>query len=260
METKNPIQSAERIFSILEYVAHNGPVGVVEIGNALELHKSTVHRMLLSLISMGYVEQNEETVKYQLTFKIVQLSSLFLSKIDIYTVVHPYMEKLAKECQETVHLVERTGSDVVYIDKVEPMGLRDRSIRMASHIGLLRPMYCSAVGKAILAELPKEEFYSIWDNSNPEKKTEYTITSLDKMEEELELIRSKGYALDNEENEIGVRCIAGAILDYNNSKYAFSISAPISRMTDERIEELSKYVLTMKEELSKQLGNPLSKS
>ncbi|HHU71627.1 MAG TPA: IclR family transcriptional regulator [Clostridiales bacterium] len=256
METKNPIQSAERIFNILEYVAHNGPVGVVEIGNALELHKSTVHRMLLSLISMGYVEQNDKSGKYQLTFKLVQLSSIFLSNIDIYAIAHPYMERLAKECQETVHLVERTGSDVVYIDKVEPAGPRDSSIRMASHIGLLRPMYCSAVGKAILAELPKEELYSIWENSNPEKKTEYTITSLDKMEEELKMIKMKGYALDNEENEIGVRCIAGAILDYNNnSKYAFSISAPISRMTDERVEELSSHVLKMKGELSKHLGN-----
>lgn len=257
METRNPIQSAERIFNILEYVANNGPVGVVEIGIALELHKSTVHRMLLSLISMGYVEQNDKSGKYQLTFKIVQLSSMFLSNIDIYTIAHPYMEKLAKECQETVHLVECTGSDVVYIDKVEPAGPRDSSIRMASHIGLLRPMYCSAVGKAILAELAKEELYSIWNISNPEKKTEYTITSLDKMEEELNMIRAKGYALDNEENEIGVRCIAGAILDYNNkSKYAFSISAPISRMTDRRVEELSIHVLQMKEELSKELGNP----
>lgn len=255
MEAKNPIQAAERIFRILEYIADNGSAGVVEIGAALDIHKSTVHRMLLSLISMGYVLQDEKTGKYVLSFKLMKLSSLFLAKMDIYTIAHPYIERLANECQETVHLVQRTGPDVVYIDKVEPIGLRESSIRMASHIGLLRPMYCSAVGKAILAELPREEVHEIWARSLPEKKTAYTITSLDQLEEELNLVRRSGYALDNEENEIGVRCIAAAIKDYQSSvRYAFSISAPVSRMSDDRVLSLSENVLKMKEELSRRFG------
>lgn len=256
MENKNPIQSAERIFHILEFIAANGPSGVVEIGTALGLHKSTVHRMLLSLISMEYVMQDEKTGKYELTFKMVRLSSQFLSKIDIYSIAHPYIERLANACQETVHLVQRTGNEVVYIDKVEPIGLRESSIRMASHIGLMRPMYCSGVGKAILAELPMEEVHEIWEQSNPEKKTEYTITSLEQLELEIASIKTKGYALDNEENEIGVRCIAAAILDYQNkAKYAFSISSTVNRMTDERVVELATHVQNMKEELSWRLGN-----
>ncbi|HBI72066.1 MAG TPA: IclR family transcriptional regulator [Lachnospiraceae bacterium] len=256
METKNPIQSAERIFHILEFIAMNGPSGVVEIGTALDLHKSTVHRMLLSLISMGYASQDEETGKYELTFKLVRLSSQFLSKIDIYAIAHPYIERLANECQETVHLVQRAGNEVVYIDKVEPVDLRESSIRMASHIGLMRPMYCSGVGKAILAELPAEEVRSIWAQSNPEKKTEHTIMTFKQLEEEIAGIRERGYAMDNEENEIGVRCIAAVILDYHNkAKYAFSISAPVNRMTDDRVAELAEHVLNMKKELSRRLGN-----
>jgi len=256
MKSKNPIQSAERIFHILEFMAFNGPSGVVEIGNALDLHKSTVHRMLLSLTSLGYVTQNEKNGKYELTFKLVRLSSQFLSKMDIYSIAHPYMERLAETCQETVHLVKRLGNEVVYIDKIEPIGIRDSSIRMASRIGLMRPMYCSAVGKAILAELPMEEVRTIWEQSNPEQKTEYTITSLSQLEEELSKIKNLGYAMDNQENEIGVRCIAAAILDYQNkAKYAFSISAPINRMTDERVKEFAKHVLKMKKELSWHLGN-----
>lgn len=257
METKNPIQAAERIFRILEYIAENGSTGVVEIGAALDIHKSTVHRMLLSLISMGYVIQDEKTGKYELTFKLVRLSSQFLSKIDMYTITHPYIEKLANECQETVHMVRRTGFEVVYIDKFEPIGIRESSIRMASHIGLLRPMYCSGVGKAILAELPIEEVREIWTQCIPAKKTQYTITSLEQLEEELSIVRECGYALDNEENEIGVRCIAAAVKDYqNNVNYAFSISAPVSRLTDERVLQLSEHVLKMKEELSKRMGFP----
>lgn len=255
MKTKNPIQSAERIFRILEYIAENGSTGVVEIGVALDIHKSTVHRMLLSLISMGYVIQDEKTGKYELTFKLVRLSSHFLSKIDMYKISHDYIVKLANECHETVHLVQRTGYEVVYIDKYEPIGLLESSIRMASHIGLRRPMYCSGVGKAILAGLPIEEVREIWTQSIPTKKTQYTITSLEQLEKELITVRECGYALDNEENEIGVRCIAAAIKDYQkNVNYAFSISAPVSRMTDERVLQLSEHVLKMKEELSKRMG------
>lgn len=257
MATKNPIQSADRIFHILEYLVENGPSGVVEIGNALNLHKSTVHRMLLSLISLGYVNQNEKTGKYEMTFKMVRLSSQILSKMDIYSIAHPHMEWLANVCRETVHLVQRVGNEVVYIDKVEPIGL-DSSIRMASHIGLLRPMYCSGVGKAILAELPMDEVRAIWEQSKPEKKTEYTITSLERLEKEIEIIKKTGYAMDNEENEIGVRCIAAAVLDFqNNAKYAFSISAPVNRMTDERVAELAEHVLDMKKKLSLRLGNDM---
>lgn len=256
MDVKNPIQSAERIFQVLEYIAQTGPAGVVEIGAALKLHKSTVHRMLHSLISMGYAIQNEKTGKYELTLKLVKLSGSVLSNIDMYGLIHPYMERLANSSQETVHLVQRMGFEVVYIDKVEPSELRDSSIRMASRIGLATPMYCSGVGKAILAKLPEEEVRAIWAQSSPEKRTEYTISSLEQMEEELKQIRQCGYALDNQENEMGVRCIAAAVTDYrNNSGYAFSISAPISRMSDERIRELSEHVLDMQKEVSRRLGS-----
>jgi DNA-binding IclR family transcriptional regulator len=239
---------------VLEYLSTHGSSGVVEIGKALQLQKSTAHRMLLSLKHMGFVTQEEASGKYELTFKIVRISNQFLAKLDMAALIHPYMEQLANRCQETVHLVQRMGCDVVYIDKVEPMLLRDSSIRMASRIGLVRPMYCSGVGKAILAELSEEEVLSIWNNSQIEKKTENTIVSLEQLTVELEQIKECRYALDNEENEIGVRCIAASISDYNNkSRYAFSISAPSNRMTNERISELSAYVLQIRDELNERI-------
>lgn len=255
METKNPIQSAERIFNIMEYIATHGPVGVLEIANALNLHKSTVHRMLLSLISMGYVLQDKNTGKYELTFKLIRLSNQFLSKLDVYSIVHPYLERLANICGETVHLVKRVGNEVVYIDKVEPADFNDSSIRMASHIGLMRPMYCSGVGKAILAELPTEEVHRIWEQIKPEKKTKNTITSLSRLEDELKKVKEHGYAIDNEENEVGVFCVAAAIINYQNeAKYAFSVSAPSIRMTNERVKEIAKHVMEIKKELTERFG------
>lgn len=257
-EKKNPVQSAERIFQVLETLAETGPIGLVELSGRLELHKSTVHRLLMSLIYMGYARQEEENGKYMLSFKIVGLSGKLLDKMDILPIAHPFMEQLSELSQETVHLVQRDENDIVYIDKVES---KVSSIRMVSQVGMVHPMYCSGVGKAILAQLSKEEVGIIWNKSIIIKKTKNTITEIEHLYEVLEQVRKQGYAMDDEENEEGVRCIAACILDYRaKANYAFSISAPISRMSKVRIEELSKYVLMVKNELSKVLGYRVKKS
>lgn len=250
--TQNPIQSAERIFKVLETLAVSGPMGLMELSSHLGLHKSTTHRLLMSLICMGYARQDEDTQKYMLSYKIVGLSGQLLDKIDILPIAHSYMKQLAELSQETVHLVQRNDKDIIYIDKVES---KVSSIRMVSQIGMIHPMYCSGVGKAILATLSIEEVTKIWDESIIEKKTENTLVTLDRLLEVLEKVRKCGYAIDDEENEIGVRCIAACIYDYRGkAKYAFSISAPVSRMSDERIKELSEYVLQVKNDLSLALG------
>lgn len=254
-ENKNPVQSAERIFKVLEMLAETGPIGLMDLSTRLGLHKSTVHRLLLSLICMGYVEQ-EETGKYMLTFKIVGLSEKVLSKVDIVALVHPLITELANKCRETVHFVQRRGTEVYYLDKVAPLYPRESAIRMASQVGLARPLYCSAVGKAILAELTDDEVEYIWNNSTIEKKTEYTITALDELKKELDVVREKGYAIDNEENELGVRCIAVCIKNHHGlPNNAFSISAPAGRMTNDRIEELAVEILKAKQAIQKVLGH-----
>jgi DNA-binding IclR family transcriptional regulator len=255
-DVKNPVQSAERIFGVLEMLAVTGPIGLVELSTRLELHKSTVHRMLLSLICMGYVNQDEETGKYMASFKIVELSEKVLSRVDIISKVRPYIEELANACRETVHFVQRRGTDVFYLDKVSPLYPQESAIRMASQVGLSRPLYCSAVGKAILAEMADSEIKYIWDNSLIEKKTENTITEFKELQRELIEIREKGYALDNEENEIGVRCIAVCVKNHKGiPNNAFSISAPAVRMSDERIIALSQDILKTKVMVQKILGH-----
>ena len=251
-ETKNPVQSAERIFQILEMLAEQGEMGLMEISAALDLHKSTVHRLLMSLIYMGYAKQNEQTQKYMLTYKIVNMAGKILDQTDILQIAKPFMERLSDISGETVHLVQREGNHILYISKIEA---KVGTIRMVSHVGMVHPMYCSGVGKAIMATLPEKEVKAIWDESVIEKKTEKTITDYEQMLTTLEEIRQKGYALDDEENEEGVRCIAACVRGYGkNVKYAFSISGPISRMTMERVEELALDVKKVKVELSKELG------
>lgn len=251
-ERKNPVQSAGKIFKIIETLSKTGPIGLVELSNMLGLHKSTAFRLLNSLIYMGYVTQEDETSKYKLSFKILEVAGRLLDKLDIVSIVHPYIMKLAEQCGETVHLVQRSGIDTVYIDKVESEA---NSIRMVSKIGTTIPMYCSAVGKSILATLPREEVENIWNSTSIYMRTPSTITNLNTLYETLDLVRTQGYALDNEENEEGVRCIAACILDNRGmAENAFSISAPVTRMTDERIAVFSKFVLEMKVRISKELG------
>lgn len=251
----NPIQSADRIFAIMESLAEHGPMRIIDLSESLGLHKSTVHRLLASLISMGYVTQNEQTGAYSLTYKLVELSGKILKNTDILTLVRPYAGQLSEACDETVHFVKRSGTSVVYLDKLESQSVRARSFRLSSQVGLTRPMYCSAVGKVILAYLSEEEVESIWHSCTIEKHTEYTITDLRVLKKELALIRERGYAVDNEENELGIRCIAVPVFDYHDKpEYALSISSLLSRMPDERLGELAGLLTETSRNLSKVLG------
>ncbi|MGN0143002.1 MAG: IclR family transcriptional regulator [Roseburia sp.] len=251
-ETKNPVQSAERIFQVMEMLAENGEMGLMEISAALGLHKSTVHRLLMSLIYMGYAKQDETTQKYMLSCKIVNMAGKILERMDILQIAKPYMERLSDLSGETVHLVQREGSNILYIYKIEA---KVGTIRMVSHVGMVHPMYCSGVGKAIMAELPEREVKQIWNESVIEKKTKHTVTDYEEMQKLLAGIREKGYALDDEENEEGVRCIAASLMDYHSDvRYAFSISGPTSRMTRARVEELAVDVKKVQQELSRELG------
>lgn len=251
-ENKNPVQSAERIFQVLEMLAENGEMGLMEISAALDLHKSTVHRLLMSLIYMGYAKQDEITQKYMLSYKIVNMAGKILDRMDILQIARPYMDRLSDISGETVHLVQREGNNILYIYKAEA---KVGSIRMVSHVGMVHPMYCSGVGKAIMATLDEAEVKQIWNESIIEKKTDKTITDIDDMMKVLAEVKETGYALDDEENEEGVRCIAACLRDYSGEvRYAFSVSGPVSRMTKERVLELSVDVKKVQEELSKELG------
>lgn len=251
-ETKNPVQSAERIFLVMEMLADNGEMGLMEISAALGLHKSTVHRLLMSLIYMGYAKQDETSQKYMLSYKIVSMAGKLLDRMDIMQVAKPYLERLSDLSGEAVHLVAREDNNILYIYKIEA---KVGTIRMVSHVGMVHPMYCSGVGKAIMATLPEKELRQIWNESVIEKKTDKTIVDYEEMLRVLEEVKRNGYALDDEENEKGVRCIAACLKSYQNEvNYAFSISGPTSRMTRERVKELSVDVKKVQEELSRELG------
>ena len=282
-ESKNPIQVAEKLFRVIELLAENGPMGIMELSASLGFHKSTVHRLVASLQYMGYIRQDEESLKYYLSLKLcdrrqrqmcirdrgyirqdeeslkyylslkfLEIGSRILEQTSMAALIHPSLKRLSEQTGETVHLVKREGTEAVYIDKVESFA---SSIRMVSRVGSRIPLYCSGVGKALLAELTDREIGEIWKNSRIRKLTPRTITELPVLMERVEQVRKDGYAVDDEENEEGVRCIAASLRDYHKDPvYALSISAPANRMTDQRILELKEYVLAFRQDLSRSLG------
>ena len=248
MEEKNPIQVADRIFQVIEELASAGPCRLTELSDHLGLNKSTVHRILNSLIYMGYVTQDSFTSQYSLSFRICELSNQIMTKLDVVDRIRPYLKELVSKTGETVHLVQVDGTKAVYIDKVESY---TNSVRMVSKVGKSIPLYRSAVGKAILAELKDSEIKTIWDQSEIRQVTPHTVVAYDKFLELIENIRKHGFATDDEENELGVRCVAVALPDYQkNPKYAISISAPSTRMNEKRVRELAGHLLELKKEIA----------
>ena len=246
------VQSVDRALSILEVLSdYSEGLGVTEISDKIGLHKSTVYRLLYTLIYKGYVIQDEESYKYRITLKLFELGNKKVKDMELLTVSRPYTEELMESINEVVHLVIREDNDIVYIDKVEA----DNTIRMASTIGKRSPLYCTAVGKAILAQLSEEEVEEVWNNSKIEKLTEFTITDLEDMKKELEAVRLNGYAIDDEENEIGVRCVGVPVFNmFGQVEGAISVSGPTIRVTEGIIGKFAKRAVECANLISKELG------
>ena len=134
----NPIQVADRIFLVIETLAEQGEMGLLDISRELNLNKTTVHRILNSLIYMGYVTQDDNSSKYRLNYKFCNIANKILNHIDILDIVKPYLRELVNISGETVHLVQLDGNFVVYIDKIES---HLNSVRLVSSLGAKLPLY-----------------------------------------------------------------------------------------------------------------------
>ena len=190
MAEKSGVQSVERIFQLIEHLAaHPTGVSLQRLAEETGLAKSTVHRLLASLVGLGYVVQDEENGHYRLTLKMFELSSGIVDSMDIMGVAKAHLERLSQRTGEAVHLVIRDGRDIVYIYKTE-----SGPMRMSSRVGLRSPLYCTGVGKAILATLPGDELEDIWTHSNVQKLTDKTITDLEELRSQLVEVRANGYA------------------------------------------------------------------
>lgn len=246
------VQSVDRTLSILELLSdYEEGLGITEISEKLDLHKSTVHRLLNTLIYKGYVKQNRITSKYEITLKLFELGNKKIEKMDLVAIAKPYLKELMEKTNEVVHLVVQEGTEIIYIAKVEPL----KSMKMYSRIGMRKPMYCTAMGKAILSQMQDDEVQEIWNSSCVKKLTENTIVDFNKLKSSLIEFKEKGYAVDNQEVEIGVKCIGTVLRDYTNKICgAISISSSILTLTEDKEKYFSKLILEYAAKISKELG------
>lgn len=246
------VQSVDRTLTILEVLSdYSDGIGITEISDLVNLHKSTVYRLLSTLIYKGYVVQDEESSKYKITFKLFELGSKKVDKLDLLKSSKPYTKMLMESINEVVHLIIREEADIIYIDKVEA----NNTISMKSRIGKRAPMYCTATGKAMLAFLPEDEILKVWHSSKIVKLTENTITDFITFKKELQTIKRNGYAIDDEENEIGVKCVGAPIFNMSGDVVAaISLTGPMHRITDDKIDFISKEVMKYANLISKEIG------
>jgi|Deesub1362A_J573_1020465.scaffolds.fasta_scaffold00055_108 DNA-binding IclR family transcriptional regulator len=252
----NLVQALERASAILDAL-EQAPQGmsVKELSRKLDLPKGTTHRLLNSLAYLGFVRQDTESRNYFLGFRLVELGHRLLAQLDVRNEARPLLVELAESTGETVHLVVMDRNEVVYVDKVES-DHRIETLRMASRIGLRNPAHSSAVGKVLLAHMQESRLHALIQETGLPARTSRTITDPRKLKEQLRLIRLQGYAVDDEENERGIRCVAAPIYDNGGKAVAaISISGPAIRMTLTRIEkDLKCRVMEKAKLISRKLG------
>ena len=229
----SPVESVDRALLVLQALARAGARGMslADLAAALDLNKSTVHRSLAALRFRGFVTQDPASGAYALGSAATQLSEDYFSDENLPVLLHGALVALCGVADELVHLGVLSGSQVVYLDKVEP----ERSVRVWSAVGRRSPAVTTALGRALLA-------YRGTDRSTlagyVRAAGEHAAVDLDHAWEVLERARSRGYATEDQENEVGISCVAVPLLRSGSAIAAVSVTAPVERMTDDRITAL----------------------
>jgi len=246
------VQVLDRALALLDVLAQQrGACGLADMCLHLQLNKSTVHRLLMVLEQHRLVEKNPETGRYRLGLKLFELGSKAVGALDLQERVRPHMQQLQRETGETVNLAILDKGEVLYLEKIDSQSY----LRITASVGDRCPAYSTGLGKAILASLPEEEAEKILRCVKLQARTRTTLTSLAAIREELRTTRSRGYAVDDEENVEGVRCVAAAVRDHRGDPVAaISVAGPAIRVTKNSIPELALSVMGSAGAISGELG------
>ncbi|MBS6644384.1 MAG: IclR family transcriptional regulator [Clostridiaceae bacterium] len=246
-------QSSVKLLKVFEHlVLKREPQRLLDIANDLKMNSSTVLRFLATLVNEGYVEQNEETLKYFPTYKICALANNVNNYVDMRMIARPYMEQLAKIFGESVCMAVEENMRSVYIEVIRES---NQSLMMVQSVGNAVPMHCTGNGKVMLLNYSEEDLDKLIRVEGLARYTENTLTSKWQLVRELEKIRERGFAYDEEERELGARCVAFPIYNYTGKVVAgLSVTGPKNRMTDELIEPRLDDFRRISLEISKKLG------
>jgi IclR family transcriptional regulator, KDG regulon repressor len=226
-------------------------LSVSEIGAKTGLHRSTAHRILMALEYNDLIKQNPSTGKYHLGIKLFKLGHQAVSQLNLREICRPFLSRLMNDTKETIHLAVLDDDQVLYLDKVEG----PHALRMPSRVGRYIPTYCTSLGKAMLSCLDDQEVKSILRRQTLKPHTENTVKNINQLLADLRSVRKRGYAVDNEEIEIGLRCVGAPLRDYTGGMVgAISVAAPSARLSEKNTPVTGRMVIAIAGEISEQLG------
>jgi len=246
------VQVLERAFDILDALAsHTSELALSELSRRLHLHRSTVHRLLVVLEGSRYVERNGANGKYRLGSKLVELGTKVVARLDLPKLAKPFLAQLVRETGETAHMGILREGEVVSITNVES----SRTLRTPATVGRRTPAHCSSLGKSLLAFLSDEELDHFVQDTGLKRYTASTITVPDALKAELQRVRERGYAVDEEEFEEGLKCIGAPVRGpFGEVVAAISIAGPAARLGGLRMPALTDSMLRAAIGLSAALG------
>lgn len=250
---RNNSSSLRRAIKVLNVIAEvqereGKDCNLAQLSKEADVARSTAHRLLAPLIEAGLVAQT--SAGYRLGQHTAYLGGIYLDQLDLRSTARDHLESLVERTGETAHLVLRTGTEMTYIDKVEsPMALR-----MYSRVGGRMPMYCTGAGKALLAHLPDSVVAEII-HKGLARRTPTTIVTGEELRRELAETRTRGYSVDEEENEPGIRCVGAVVFDQTDAPVAaISVTGPENRLTKSLVSEFGSMVAAEAEAVSRRLG------
>lgn len=246
------VQSIIRAFKIIEaFNRKHKELSISDLADKTSLSKSTVHRLVSTLVELRILKQNPDNLRYQLGLKIFEIGQIAYHQMDLRHIAKESLERLSQLTGETTHLVVMDENEILYIDKIDSF----QAVNMTSYIGQRLPAHSSAVGKILISYFSEEQLENYILCKGLPAKTKNTITDPDILKEKLIQVKKQGYSIDNEENEPYVRCVATCIKNYQgNPVAAISVSGPVMRMTDGKIKTITKEICSTAEEISALLG------
>lgn len=246
------VRAVEKALSILELFTLDKPeLRVVDMVAQLGLHKSTVHRLVLTLERVGYLRRNVQRGSYSLGLRLVELGALAISNLELRGQARPHLERLRQDLGQTVHMAVLDGPDIVYIEKIEGK----TGVQLYSAVGRRVPCHCTALGKVLLAFQPREFARDVLATRAMRRYTPSTIVDPDEFLRHLDVVRERGYALDVQEHELLVHCVAAPIRDHTGSVIAaVSVTFIGSVFREDQLQAHARDVLAAADEISRDMG------
>lgn len=255
------INSLSRGVETLRMLAEaGGPVGVTEVAERLQVDPSTAYRLLVTLEAGGLVQKDADSKKYGIGYGVLEIAYGLLRRLSVVSIADPYLRSIAALTGESTHVAVLDGTRAVFVGRQSGVGI----LRVETTIGSSEPAYCTAVGKALLADHLPAELRHLFGDEPLERFTPQTITTIPELSNELERVRRNGYAYDEEELHPGVRCVACPVRDHRGRIVAaFGLSMPATRLTREHLPGLVERITGAADNISSQLGfvaQPATKS